>query len=546
MRNFARRVRIGARRRWILAIFGSAAAVWLVLYLFPAGGRDAELELLVLGGDGRFSESISIPSHWAVTDGLDGGAVVRVPLILAIRNAGRKTSPPARLELTLPTRYRIIKANGQPLPAAYMPGTPMARYELNVPAIRGTSGTIAGYLPVLDTVWLEPVIPPYYCIALSDSVPDFVPAPPAPVEAIAQVRIFYSFSSDELEQRQTGLLSVQLDPALLKQEAQPAPPVFPTSYSRPRAPFPPLSALTYVGSRRARCGDPQDPMEILSTLWETPEGGRLFVLDYGGAPRKYLFDLNRDSIIELEMWDATGSGYFDAQRQARLPIPGFLMPPVARPSYTQAVPDDKSPEELLALDRYARALRSRYQFRTQPPPTKPRTNRYRPGSIASADTARGPRSGYTIRYWTDPGSAAAQSAPPPAPPPVVTDARRGVPPAATPPPPPATEGRPYSPPQTRQPPTLGRPLTPDRPADRPEARPAPRRDEPARSGDTPTVPARPAPDRPAPDRPVVERKPAENRPADAKPAQEPERRPQREPKVLGKPLDSIPPRPPPE
>lgn len=537
MSNFVRRLRLGARRRWIPLLFGGAAVVWAVLYLFPAGGRGAELELLALGGDGRFSESISIPGHWAVTDGLDGGAVVRVPLILAVRNEGKKGSPPARLELTLPTHYRIVKSSGQPLPAVYMPGTPMARYELNVPAIKGASGTIAGYLPVLDTVWLEPIIPPYYCIALSDSVPDFVPAPPAPVEAIARVRIFYSFSSDELDRRQTGLLSVQLDPALLRQEVQPAPPVFPTSYSRPRAPLPPLSALSYVGSRRARCGDPQDPMEILSTLWETPEGGRLFVLDYGGAPRKYLFDLNRDSIIELEMWDATGSGQFDARRQARLPIPSFLMPPVARPT----VPDDKTPEELLALDRYSRALTSRYQFRTRPPSDKPQTNRYRPGSIGSTGDGDEPRPGYTIRYWTDPGLTTARPATP-TPPPIVTDARRRTPPTTSPPPPPPAEGRPYSPPTRPHPPTLGRPVTPDHPADRrpdprPDPRPTPPRDAPARP---------PAPDRPAPDRPVVEREPAEKRPADAEPTRAPERRPQREPKVLGKPLDSIPPRPPPE
>jgi|GEM_PF-532084 len=535
MNDFARRIRLGLRRRWLFFLFGGAAAVWAVLYLYPGGGRRADLELLVLGGDGKFSESISIPRHWAVTEGLDGGAVVRVPLILAVRNVGRKTSPPARLELTLPTRYRIVKSNGQPLPAAYVPGTPMARYELKVPAIKGASGTVAGYLPVLDTVWLEPIIPPYYCIALSDSVPDFVPAPPAPVEAIAQVRIFYSFASEELEQRQTGLLAIQLDPTLLKQEVQPPPPVFPTSYSRPRAPFPPLSALNYVGSRRARCGDPQDPMEILSTLWETPEGGRLFVLDYGGAPRKYLFDLDRDSIIELEMWDATGSGYFDARRQARLPIPSFLMPPVARPAYTPPVLDDKSPEELLALDRYSRALSSPYRFKTEPPPSKPRTNRYRPGIIASAETGREPRTGYTIRYWSDPGMAATRPAAP-SPPPNLTDARRGTPRTTPPPPPPAAEARPYSPP-TRHPPTLGRPLTPEPPADRrPEPRPTP----------PPDAPPRPTPDRPPADRPVVERQPAEEKPADPAPERPEERRPRREPKVLGKPLDSIPPRPPPE
>src|SRR5690606_41202427 len=62
---------------------------------------------------------------------------------------------------------------------------------------------------------------------LADSVPDFVPAPPAPVEAIARVQIFYSFEGGDLESRQTGLLTVQLDPRQLEREAPDPPPVFP-------------------------------------------------------------------------------------------------------------------------------------------------------------------------------------------------------------------------------------------------------------------------------------------------------------------------------
>lgn len=532
MSRFFKGLRAGGRRRLAVALFGGAALVWLVLQVFPRGGRGSYLELLALGGDGQFSESVSIPGHWALTDGLDAGSTIRVPLILAIRNTGREDSPPARLELTVPTRYRMVRSNGQPIPAEYMPGTPMARYEMTVPAIGGSSGSIAGYLPVLDTIWLEPIIPPYYCIALSDSVPDFVPAPPAPVEAIAQVRIFYSFSAEEMKQRQTGLLSVQLDPDLLEQEVQAAPPVFQTIYSRPRAPFPNISALTYVGSRRARCGDPQDPMEILTTLWETPEGGRFFVLDYGGAPRKYLFDLDRDSIIELEMWDGTGSGQFDARRQARLPIPGFLIPERA-PVPVYAFGGEVPTEDLYALDRFARARTSPYRFKTQPKPEKPRTNRYRPGVIASADTTGG---GYTIRYWRDPGAASAAPETPHGAP-IVTDARRGAPPTAT-QPPPTPGARPARPavPSTPQP--LGRPLTPDPSPARP-APPVPRPDPTPR-------PVEPSPPPPSPDRPVVERERSDPKPSESVPSERPAEQPPREPKVLGRPLDSVPPAPPPE
>jgi hypothetical protein len=50
------------------------------------------------------------------------------------------------------------------------------------------------------------------------------------------------------------------------------------------------------------------------------------VVSYGGAARKYLYDLDRDSIIELEVWDPDADGRFEASRPTRMPIPEFLMP----------------------------------------------------------------------------------------------------------------------------------------------------------------------------------------------------------------------------
>src|SRR5205823_7622226 len=136
----------------------------------------------------------------------------------------------------------------------------------------------------------------------------------------------YSFDGPGIRSRQAGLLDVHLDPSLLHRQAAPQLPVFPTQFQRPEIPLPAFEALRNVGSRTADCGDPEQPMQIVSHEWDTPEGGRFFVLDYGGKPRKYLFDLNRDSIVELEMWDSDGDGHFDARRAAHYPIPSFLLP----------------------------------------------------------------------------------------------------------------------------------------------------------------------------------------------------------------------------
>jgi len=473
------------RRRWPLTLLGIAAVTWGVIQVVPVGKKGTSLELMALGADGTFAPEISIPDYWA--DTVDhAGSSLRVPLILGVRNNGTESAPPTKLELSLPSRYRLTRADGRALPGEYLTGTPMVRYWLDVPPTRGASGTVAGYLPVLDTVWLEPIIPSFYCITLADSVPDFVPSPPAPVEAISHVRIFYSFTGDGLEGRQTGLLAVELDPELLEREIPEPPPVYPTEYTQPGMAAPYLSSLEYVGSRRALCGDPEDPIEILSILWETPEGGRLFVLDYGGAPRKYLYDLNRDSIIELEIWDASGAGSFDARRRAHLPIPEFLIPARAAPGPDPVYLAELEPEELLALDRYGRAVMEPYTFRSRPPDEEPNLNRYRPGMIGSEQDDR-------------PDRVVPRTLISPAPP----------------------SGRP----EPRSP-VLGRPGT--------KPTQAPRSDRTRPPEDRPRDPV-------VADPPAAEEAPKpEDRPT---PAERPE---PREPKVLGKPLDERPRRPPPD
>lgn len=492
----------------------------LLLLFFPWHSRDVELELLVLGGDGRFAESVRIPRYWTDTAALAGGAVARVPLVLAIRNTGKEPSPPARLELNLPVRYRIARSRGQPLSGRLLPGTPMVRYHLDVPPMAVSGEDASVFLPVLDTLWLEPIIPSFYCIALSDSVPDFVPAPPAPVGAIARVRIFYSFTGEQLKARQTGLLAVQLDSTLLRTEAPTAPPVFPTQYQLPQAIRPVMGALRYAGSRQAFCGDPENPVEILSTLWETPGGGRFFVLDHGGAPRKYLFDMDRDSIIELEIWDPSGDGHFTARRQAKLPIPAFLMPPRLAPPFDVAIFDRIPEDARYRIDRYGRTPRGAYRWQGLPRDTAPRIDRYRPRTTIRDEEGRDRTPGY------------ANPAPAYSPP-----ASFGQPAPGS--------GAPFQAPQAG-PPLPGRPVNPapgqpPAPAPRPPAGGAPRSvkpqpDAPPRGGRPPRT--EPAPT-PGAELPKPERAPKPE--ATTKPGA----KPPAEPKLLGRPAD-VPARPRPD
>ena len=317
---------------FVIAVLLIGAAFWIG----PFRPRPAELRLLALSGDGRFNDYVGIPSAWADTLPAASEATARFPLLLAIHNAGAQAAQPTSLSLSLPARYRIASSRG-PLKQRTTMGNPLARYDIRVRSPRVEPGSQPTIIPGIDTLWLEPIVPTLYCTALADSVPEFVAAPPQDANALSRVRIFYSFEGRTIRQRQTGLLTVQVDPNLIKREPSPTPPVFPTQILKPEAPAPELGSLSFTGARLSACGDPSQPLELHTALWETTEGGRFFVVDHGGAPRKHLYDLNRDSIIELEMWDSDGDGKFEARRPARITIPGFIMPlPKPRPDSAAA------------------------------------------------------------------------------------------------------------------------------------------------------------------------------------------------------------------
>ena len=312
-------------RGTVALFFVVALLVGAGFWIGPFRPRPAELRLLALSGDGRFSPYVGIPSAWV--DSLPAGseAPARFPLVLAVHNAGARAAQPTQLSLSVPARYRVADKRG-PLDARMMMGNPLARYDLPISPPRLQPGAAPTVLAAMDTLWLEPLLPSLYCTALSAGVPEFIPAPPVDAAALSRVRIFYSFSGRAIRQRQTGLLDVQVDPRFIRRPVTTTLPVFETVITKPEAPRPVLTTLRYAGSRLSACGDPSQPVQLHAVLWETPEGGRFFVLYHGGAPRKYLYDLNRDSIIELEMWDSDADGRFEARRAARITIPGFLMP----------------------------------------------------------------------------------------------------------------------------------------------------------------------------------------------------------------------------
>ncbi len=480
MRRTFHRLGLSSRGRWAAVLLGGSAAA-VVLLFAPWRDGPAELELVALNADGAFEQSIAVPAAWADTLYAAPGIAARVPLVLGVRNSGGEPARPQRLEISAPSRVHFIRPDGRPLQGYAVAGSPLIRYELSggFPVVQ--PGRMPTLLPALDTLWLELVVPAFYCMTLSDSVPEFVPAPQPDPAAVSRVQICYSFEGDELERRQTGLLTVQLDPALIAAEAPEPPPVFPVEMREPAVPMPAFEWLQYEGSRRGFCGEPEEPLELLTTVWTTPSGGRFFVLHYGGAPRKYLFDLDRDSIIELEMWDPDADGRFEARRAARLAIPSFLLPRRDRvPYYDVLALAELEPDSLAQLDRFRGA--TAYEVK-RPKQDAATNNRFRPlafGRDRDEDDD-------SPRYTTTWGRTYA-----------ATDAAR----APAPPAPRITRGAPSARETTRATPTpRGRAAEPGAPPARAEReRAAPDTERAAREGeraapeaDTPERPASPEP-----------------------------------------------------
>ena len=351
------RTRSRLRKRLPLILLGLAVVVVLVFVLRGRRwfGRP-DLQLVALDADGLFQDSVELPRAWADTSYRGAyGATARVALVLGVRNVGDLEATPSAVSLSLPARYRLETSEGRELPHETSPGNPLIRYLLNGPFQPVQPGRLPTVLTSTDTLWLEPVVPELYCIAVGDSVPELIPAAQPDARLLSRIAIFYSFDTGARRGRQAGLLSLHLDPSLVERPSAPAPPIFPTSVREPAWPMPQLGDLHRVATVSARCGPPEAPMEITSTIWQGAAGGRVYVLAYGGKPRKYLFDLNGDGTIELEMWDAAGTGHFDAARNARFTVPAFLQPPPGPPPFNPAIFADLPADSVARLRVFAEA-----------------------------------------------------------------------------------------------------------------------------------------------------------------------------------------------
>jgi hypothetical protein len=384
--------RIGARfsGRWVvLAVLFLAGAVVAVLVVPAVRRGEPYVELVALGPDGTFRDTVHLPAAWTDTAASEWGPVTRFPLLLAIRNAGTRVAVPGRIEMSVPARYRLTGSGGVPIESEFSAGSPLVRYTVARHVAPVLPGQVPTFVAGPDTVWLEPLLPTVYCVAASDSVPEFVAAPRPDLARIGEILIFYSVGGGDMEQRQTGLMQVRLDTAALRFETVAPIRVSPATVRAPEIPGPELAGLRYAGHRRAYCGEPEDPVELFTTTWETFGGGRLLVLALGGQARKYLYDLTGDGVIDLERWDGDGDGRFEAMRPARFAIPPFLLPIERDASFDMSVFAQLAPDSLARLDPFRAA--GTYYPRTSPRDTMPLAERFGRERMRPPDEAPQPR-----------------------------------------------------------------------------------------------------------------------------------------------------------
>jgi hypothetical protein len=315
----AQRLGFKISRGWTLLLLVTAGIVAASYWIGPLRPLPAEIELLAV------SDDAVRPVIDARAQVAGDGSAVRYAVPLAVRNVGATSTRVRRLVLSVPARYHVTTPRGR-LTGDVTAGVPLRRYVIELGGVRLDPSPNTVRLPGLDTIWLEPDLPSYYCTISDAQIPEFLPAPDYDVGSLSDVRIFYSFAAGQPGERHTGLLTVNVDASLLRPRPAPMPPTFRTVMQEPEAEVPELGVLFHAGTRRAFCGDPEQPVELYTVLWETASGGRFYVVDVNGEPRKHLYDLNGDGVIELETWDADGDGLFEARREARYAVPDFLVP----------------------------------------------------------------------------------------------------------------------------------------------------------------------------------------------------------------------------
>ncbi|HSK20347.1 MAG TPA: hypothetical protein VK912_14440 [Longimicrobiales bacterium] len=355
MGNRAQRFGIRIGRGWAVLLLIAGSLLIAAYWIGPLRPLPAQLELLAIAGDSAVAEITVQPRRTAA-----GGVVFPVPL--AVRNVGAQTVRTTEVVLSVPPQFRISTPRGRVEPGVTA-GVPLRRYRIPIQRTELEPAVQTEVLPGLDTIYLEPDLPPYYCFTQGAQIPEFTSAPQFDAQTLSDIRIFYSFRNASTRERQTGLLRVHVDPALIETRPAPSPPTFPTVIEMPEARAPETGTLLFAGARTAHCGDPEQPVELYTALWETRDGGRVYVVYVDDVGRKRLYDMNSDGIIELETWDSDADGRFEARRDARFPVPGFLSPLPPRDPQ-MALPDPVAPDSgWLALfhspqegpDRFARS-----------------------------------------------------------------------------------------------------------------------------------------------------------------------------------------------
>ncbi|HEX6135248.1 MAG TPA: hypothetical protein VFZ24_14865 [Longimicrobiales bacterium] len=327
-------IRIG--RGWAVLFLLIGALLIAAYWIGPLRPLPAQVELLALSDDRPAEQVTAVARRFA-----DGTIMFAVPL--TVRNVGARTARPRRVALSLPAHFRLATATHGRMSGVVTAGLPLRRFVIDLTASELPPDSSARPLPGLDTIFIEPDLPRYYCTTQGLSIPEFSSAPRFDPATLSDVRIFYSFTDAAGPERHTGVIAVNLDPSRLQVTPAPTPPAFPTIVEEPEASAPDVGPLAFAGVRRTHCGDPDRPVELYTVLWETRSGGRVFVLYVDNVGRKRLYDMNRDGVIELETWDGDADGRFEARRDARYAVPDFLMPlPPRDPSLV--MPDPERPD----------------------------------------------------------------------------------------------------------------------------------------------------------------------------------------------------------
>jgi hypothetical protein len=340
MGHIVQRFGLSIGRGWIIAFLILLSVILAAYWVGPLKPLPPEVTLVAVE-DGQPADVISVTAE---PDEVE--QTLRFPVDLAVQNTGTREAEPRRIVLSVPGRFTVIGPRGR-VAVEVTPGVALRRYVIDLPRqsvpVDGQTHQLEG----LDRIWLEPDLPSYYCTTRGDDIPEFIPAPAVNASTISDVRIFYSVFMRNEPARSTGLLTVRLDPSQLQATPAPMPPPFPTVTRPQGVESPDLGRLQFAGTRTSWCGDPDQPLELYTAMWEGTGGSRVFSVHVGGLPRKRLYDLNGDGIIDLETWDYDGDGRFDSQRQARFATPELLLPlPPRNPQMREPITTPPDPQWL--------------------------------------------------------------------------------------------------------------------------------------------------------------------------------------------------------